>query len=522
MEAREHQVQVLGVCAIIASGKWWRVCEMDKSSLLEKIGLLDLPIGAYIVAPDGHFIACNRSVRELLGLPLQGDIQASIADFYADQKVRADLVSKAIAADETGVIEKETIPLRVNGREIFVEDYCKPLRDDKKTIVGFVGCLVDITDEHRAEEHAGVLQHKVEELTFDIGRILHANTSTLLMAQQTLDGVAEALSQRPLKEVIATPPEELDDQMIKEAGILANALERLLHSVEPARRVQALPESEWEMLQAKITPLTQVRELVPGMEMRVPALRGVAHQVTVACRAMATGTMPRELVREVMRAASQLESTACLIDVLLSRMAIIQMDGSLRSLRDYITSDIRTQEQRKRLSIKQLTDQSITHLAEFARSSRVEIVRRDLYFDAYVEGVERDLVRALSNLLHNAIKYSWRRDRAKAPWITVRTYASEGMACIEFENWGVPIAQEEIDNGLIFQIGYRGKWSKDRGRLGTGIGLTDAKRTALQHHGDLRVASRPANPGWVRPSDPEYYNQPFITTVTLSLPQATK
>jgi signal transduction histidine kinase len=230
--------------------------------------------------------------------------------------------------------------------------------------------------------------------------------------------------------------------------------------------------------------------------------------------------LARELVREVMRVAAQLENTACLVDVLVTRTAIIQMDSTLRSLRDFITADVRTYEPKKRLSVKYLTDQAITQIAEYARSSRVDIVRRDRDFDTPVEGIERDLVRALSNLLHNAIKYSWRRDRAKSPWVTIRTYARAGMACIEFENWGVPIAQEEIEQGLIFQLGYRGKWSKDRGRLGTGIGLTDAKRTAQTHYGDLRITSRPSNLGWVQPDAPNYYNQPFVTTVTFCLPEA--
>lgn len=492
------------------------------AEVARNISYMDLPIGVYLVSPDGRFIACNRPVRRMLELAAEGPLEASLADFYADPKMRAELLRKALAADENGMyLEKEIIPLKVKGRDIFVEDYCRPLRDPTSgEIIGYVGCLVDVTAEYQAEQHESILQTRVEELTFDIGRILHANTSTLLMAQQTLDAVAEALSQRELKDVIATPLEELDERLIKDGRGLASALEKLIQSTERDRRLEALPEAQWEMLESRIASLRQARDLIPDMEMRVPALRGAAHQVTIACQAMEAGHLPRELVRDVLRASTCLESTACLVDVLMSRMAIIQMDSTLRSLRDYITSDVRAHEPAKRLSARALTDQAISHMAEFARSSRVDIVRRDRMADAYVEGNERDLVRALSNLLHNAIKYSWRRDKSRTPWITVRTSVHEGMVCFEFENWGVPIAQEEIDNGLVFQLGYRGKWSKDRGRLGTGIGLTDAKRTAETHHGDLRLSSRPANPGWVRPDAPDYYSQPFITTVTLCLPEA--
>ena len=492
--------------------------------IARELDILDLPIGVYVVAPAGQFIACNRPVRAMLDLPLEGDVRASIAQFYADPKTRGAFLRKATAAEARGAyLEKEIIAFRVGARTIYVEDYCKPLRDPTtREIIGYVGCLVDVTAEHAADKRESKLQKRVEELTFDIGRILHANTGTLLMAQQTLDGVAEALGQRALKELNAVPLEEMDEQLIKEATLLANAMEKLLQSTEPERRCKALSDAKWDALTGKIAPLRQVRDLIPGMEMRAPALRATAHQIATICQEMAPGVLPRELARDVLRAAAQLENSACLVDVLMTRTAIIQMDSTLRSLRDFITADVRTYEPKKRLSVKQLTDQAITHIAEFVRSSRVDIVRRDRDFDTQVEGIERDLVRALSNLLHNAIKYSWRRDRAKTPWVTIRTYAREGMVCIEFENWGVPIAQEEIEQGLIFQLGYRGKWSKDRGRLGTGIGLTDAQRTAQTHYGDLRVASRPSNPGWIRPDDPNYHNQPFVTTVTFCIPEAVR
>ncbi|MBI5301702.1 MAG: PAS domain-containing protein [Chloroflexi bacterium] len=492
------------------------------AQLARELHYLDMPIGVYVVATDGQFIACNRLVRDMLALPLDGDVHASLAQFYADANTRGELLRKAAEAEARGsFLQKEIIHLRVAARDLYVEDYCKPLRDPAtRAIVGYIGCLVDITIEYEAQKREGQLQNKVEELTFDIGRILHANTSTLLMAQQTLDSVAEALSQRALKEVIGTPLEDLDEQLIKEAEQLAGTLDKLIQGSDASRRAQALPEAKWDALATKIAPLRQVREMVPGFEMRVPALRTAAHQVTVTCHAMTTGALPRELVKEVLRAAAQLENTACLADVLMSRMAIVQMDATLRSLRDFVTADIRTHEPKKRLSVKLLVEQTITQMAEFARTSRVDIHRKERDFDVGVEGIERDVTRALANLLHNAIKYSWRRDRYKSPWVTVRAFARDGIACIEFENWGVPIAQEEIDNGLIFQLGYRGKWSKDRGRLGTGIGLTDAKRTAEANRGSLHVASRPANPGWVRPDDRDYYNQPFITTVTFCLPES--
>lgn len=494
--------------------------QSSAAELLSNLTFLDLPIGAYVVSPDGRFVACNRSVRQMLDLPLEGPVEASLADFYANPGQRGALLQQAIEAEANGrYLERELIKFRVKGRDLYAEDYCKPLRDPAtREIVGYIGCLVDVTKEQEIEKKEVKLESKVEELTFDIGRVLHANTSTLLMAQQTLDGVAEALAQRSIKDLLTVPEDELDGQLLEQATELANSIERLMESTDTERRRQALAEHRWQDLAANVEPLRQARENIPP-EMRPAALRSAAHKITLLSLEISPGVLPRERLRDLIHASTHLERSAALMDILTTRAAVIQMDASLRSLRDFITSDVREHEEMTQLSIKGLIEQAIVHMAEFAKSTKVEIVWRDRDLDAKVKGNARDLTRVLSNLLHNAIKYTWRRDRTKAPWVAIRAYVHEPTVCIEFENWGVPIAQEEIEHGLVFELGYRGRWSKDRGRLGTGIGLTDAKRVTEVHGGTLTIESRPAAPGSHRTGDEKYYQQPFITTVRMCLPQ---
>jgi signal transduction histidine kinase len=98
--------------------------------------------------------------------------------------------------------------------------------------------------------------------------------------------------------------------------------------------------------------------------------------------------------------------------------------------------------------------------------------------------------------------------------VIIHAYAEAEQAHVMFENFGVPIQADEIQNGLIFQFGYRGSLSGDRGRLGTGIGLTDALNTARLHGGDIKVESTSARHG----APPDDYTAPYITKVTLSLP----
>ena len=490
------------------------------AELVRSYNFLDMPIGVYVVAPDGYFIACNRPVREMLHLPLEGPVDKSIAQFYPQPKQREELLAKVRHAEEHGThLEKEIIPLRIDGKNIYVEDYCKPLRDPAtQDIVGYIGCLVDVTQEQQAALRAVEAQHKMDVLTADIGKVWHASTSTFVMARQTFDGVIDAMEPNPFGDRKDVEPEEIDELLVKQAARLANVVERFMQTTDTPQRLKALPEARWQVIENTIGLLREIRERVPIAELRLPTLRKAAFEINRLCRDARAHHLPRELTRDVQQAATELERLVILFDAIAAQSAIIQMELPFATLREYITAEVRTQETRERLAIKPLIEESVKRLADFARSSNVEIQWRDRDLYAEVEGNKRDLVRVLSNLLHNAIKYTWRRERTRASWVEIHTTLDSQKVCIQFENWGVPIAPEEIEQGLIFQLGYRGKWSTDRGRLGTGIGLTDADHVARDHGGEIRVESKPAAPALHEQDEAHFYQQPFITRVTLCLP----
>lgn len=375
-------------------------------------------------------------------------------------------------------------------------------------------------DERRPSDASEALRRKLEELTLDIGRILHANTSTLLMVNQTLEAVAQALAPELAGRAAAPGDPPASERVAPQAEELARAVEQLLAAVTPEQREGALPEARWSELANQVAMLREYEQRIPVPEMRFSTLRILAAQVGAAIRSAAPGQLPRERTRAVLRAAADLERLTCFVDVQNTRTGVLQMDATLRALRDFITSDVRMHEVRKRLSVTALLREAVTQLKEFANASGVELEWRERGADLEVIGVERELVRALTNLLHNAIKYSWHREEGRSPWVLVHTREDDGSVLIEIENWGVPVSEEEIAHGLVFGLGYRGKWSTDRGRLGTGIGLTDAQRVAWAHDGDLILESRPASPTSLSPEDREYYRQPFLTRATLRLPRA--
>ena len=487
--------------------------------------LAQLPISIYVADAQGRLAFCNAEARMLLDLPAENGLSGSITDFYRDPDQYAALV-EAVGLPEAGSgrpsAQRTLVPLVVSGRDVYVEQTlngisCEPPREGRL----FVGCMVDVTDGHIDAQRAQALQKTVRELTFDIGQILHANTSTLVMVNQTLMAAARALEPQLDGDEQASRPELLEADMAKRAARLGSSLSRLLAAGDPERRSEALAPERWQKLDVLVPALEGYRENIPVPEMRVSALRVMTNEILDACRDLEPGHMPREVVRETVRAAQELQRLTCFIDIVSTRTAVLQMDTSLTTLRDFITTEVRTDDPKTRLTVASIIREAIAHLAEFMRAARVEVVWRNRSEDIEVFGNRRDLLRAVTNLLHNAVKYSWKREGYEAPWIAIDVHEDDGTVAIDIENWGVPVEVGEIEADLVFDMGYRGKRSKDRGRLGTGIGLTDSLRVAEAHGGSLTMASKPARISSPDPSERDYYRQPFLTRVRMTLPLAT-
>ena len=484
-------------------------------SQLESAPLIDLPMGITIADADGRLAYANAEARRMLELPADGPLDARISDFHAEADGWQRLVARVGEGGRT------LVHLRVGGRDMWVENHLAPIPYEDASSNGlYVGCMVDVTADHLAAARTHALQETVREMTFDIGQILHANTSTLVMVNQTLLAAGRALEPELQADYEAAHPDRLAEQMSRRTDVLVTALQRLMGAGDEERRAQALPPERWAKLEAVVPTLEGYEEMIPVPEMRISALRAVTGEILAACRDLVPGNMPKEVVRDTLRAAQDLERITCFMDITSARTAVVQMDTSLAALRDFITTEIRTDDPSTRFTVASVLREAIAHLSEFARAARVEVVWRNRSEDLEVFGNRRDLLRAVTNLIHNAIKYSWAREGHDAPWISIEVSNDDEVVRVEVENWGVPVEQVEIDAGMIFQMGYRGKRSKDRGRLGTGIGLTDSQRVAEAHRGSLTVTSRPARASSPDPSHREYYRQPFLTRVTLTLPLA--
>jgi two-component system sensor histidine kinase BaeS len=97
-----------------------------------------------------------------------------------------------------------------------------------------------------------------------------------------------------------------------------------------------------------------------------------------------------------------------------------------------------------------------------------------------IEGDEQLLFRALSNLLHNAMRYG-----DEGTPIRVSVEKSDGSMRISVHNLGPPISSEELPR--ITERMYRGEFA--RATAGSGLGLTIVERIARLHGGTLGITS---------------------------------
>ena len=97
-----------------------------------------------------------------------------------------------------------------------------------------------------------------------------------------------------------------------------------------------------------------------------------------------------------------------------------------------------------------------------------------------ISGNRQLLVRALTNLLDNALKYS-----GDAP-VTIELHYAAGQTLIRVADQGIGIAEKDLQ--LIFQPFFRA--GNARGVVGHGVGLPLARRIVELHGGQVRVASR--------------------------------
>ncbi|MEA3425102.1 MAG: HAMP domain-containing sensor histidine kinase [Bacteroidota bacterium] len=143
----------------------------------------------------------------------------------------------------------------------------------------------------------------------------------------------------------------------------------------------------------------------------------------------------------------------------------------------------------RRVTVHSMITDIFQSLTSAATEKHINLQQRFNNFSRTVSAIPGQLHIVLSNIIQNAIKYSF-KGYATAPLSVEISYEQDGdFLRINITNEGCKITDEEIREGLLFELGYRGEYSRDRQRKGTGSGLFICREIVKTHGGKILVKS---------------------------------
>ena len=245
------------------------------------------------------------------------------------------------------------------------------------------------------------------------------------------------------------------------------------------------------LLQRELGFLSNIEQRVFYVELRPQALRDSVAKITENINSLISQTtIPFEVLirlKDVIEILSNAGNKRSLGEIF---SAVVEMDYTVHTLREFVLHRHKTLPAREIINVDILITLAERHIREYAKVRRISIsksIRCQKPISVFVH--KDEMVRAIVNVLHNAIKYSWTSQRENHD-VKIYLNSSEQYAIITISNKGVPIPIEEIENGTVFRIATRGSSSVDRDRPGSGIGLFYAQKTILSHKGSITITSK--------------------------------
>ncbi len=136
------------------------------------------------------------------------------------------------------------------------------------------------------------------------------------------------------------------------------------------------------------------------------------------------------------------------------------------------------------VNIDEIVSRSIDAGQSFAEANRVEMATVGVPSDITIIGDRRQLVRALTNLLDNAVRYSDPDTR-----VTLTVDDLDDSVDISVRDTGIGIPRPDLER--IFERFYRVDRARSRETGGTGLGLSIVRHVVGQHGGKVMVESKP-------------------------------
>lgn len=172
--------------------------------------------------------------------------------------------------------------------------------------------------------------------------------------------------------------------------------------------------------------------------------------------------LTRHLNREIRRAEG-------IIDDLLELTRLEEFDPEMR-----------------KVSVDDIVHQAVDNARGLADARGIGLAMIGVPSGIEIQGERRQLVRALVNLIDNAVRYSESETQ-----VTVTIDSIQDAVDIKVSDTGFGIARPELER--IFERFYRVDRARSRETGGTGLGLSIVRHVAENHNGKVLVESKPGD-----------------------------
>jgi PAS domain S-box-containing protein len=480
--------------------------ERDQATALLRTFIEAVPGVAYAKDRDGRLIIGNRGVSELLGLPQEAYLGRTDREVLADAAQAEAVMSTDRRIMDSGVAEQveEEIHL-ADGTPAWWLSTKAPMRDAHGKVVGLIGASMDITDRKRIENALRLSEQRIA-LAMDVAQLgtwtwdRQADAITLDARTVQICGMDPGRDAFTLHEVAARV--HPDDWPRVEAALRA-ALAPTSDGrfTEEFRLVHPGGDVMWVMTRGQATfqdggdrrsavsmigslfDVTERRRMIETLEQadrrKDEFLAMLAHELRNPLAPIGTAA---QLLRLAPGDAARVGQAAEVITRQVGHMT--QMVDDLLDV-SRVTRGL-VQLDREPVELRAIMAAAIEQAEPLLQARHHRLLTESPGGEAVVLGDRHRLVQVVSNLLHNAAKYTPQGGK-----ITLSIVASDEEVEIRVCDNGIGMDDRLVPR--VFDLFTQAERTPDRSQGGLGIGLALVRSLVHMHGG--RVFAHSAGTG---------------------------
>jgi PAS domain S-box-containing protein len=454
-------------------------------------------IGDAVLVSDvaGRVTFLNSVAEQLTGWPLaaaRGErlekIFRIVNEFSGQLE---DPVAKVLQSGGSVGLADHTLLIARDGRRIPIDDSAAPVRLPDGELIGTVVVCRDVTERKQAEQMRARLAAIID-------------SSDDAIASKTLDGIVTSWN-RAATRLFGYQPEEIIGKPIttiippelyaEEVDILARLRrgERIEHYetvrvAKDGRRINiSLTVSPIRGEDGEVMGASKIARDITQRKQNEERLREADRQkdefLATLAHELRNPLAPIRAAAELLRNAKSLEPELRAATAILERQArhMTHLIDDLLDISRITSGRIRLQPEP--LELAELVQALIETYRQSAQTARHQQITLSVASEsAHVSGDRIRLTQVLSNVLHNAVKYTPSGGKIE---IALRVEQREVIVSVRDNGIGIP--EEMLDH--IFEPFAQLDRSYERTDGGLGIGLTLAKRLIELHEGRIEARS---------------------------------